>query len=207
MDVSGVFLCTLCTQTLNFVDKKVELACNHTFHTQCFIVYTSHHEVECPVCRVNLFTDEIHELGNVRYRVDREEREKKIYKELTETPGFVDNLKVFRKQLMCTKKAYANFKKIGTLARRGFRTETAALRAILQSMRKTGIKKLRDSSELKELRRQNKALTRATRVFQEKYTMYTINEISRIPQFKLVMKHYYWSRYYLVERYFRAYGL
>ena len=179
MDVSGVFLCTLCTQTLNFVDKKVELACNHTFHTQCFIVY----------------------------RVDREEREKKIYKELTETPGFVDNLKVFRKQLMCTKKAYANFKKIGTLARRGFRTETAALRAILQSMRKTGIKKLRDSSELKELRRQNKALTRATRVFQEKYTMYTINEISRIPQFKLVMKHYYWSRYYLVERYFRAYGL
>ena len=207
MDVSGVFLCTLCTQTLNLVDKKVELLCNHTFHTQCFIVYTSHHAVECPVCRVNLFTDEIHELGNVRYRVDREEREKKIYKELTETPGFVDNLKVFRKQLMCTKKAYANFKKIGTLARRGFRTETAALRAILQSMRKTGIKKLRDSSELKELRRQNKALTRATRVFQEKYTMYTINEISRIPQFKLVMKHYYWSRYYLVERYFRAYGL
>ena len=207
MDVSGVFLCTLCTQTLNLVDKKVELPCNHTFHTQCFIVYTSHHAVECPVCRVNLFTDEIHELGNVRYRVDREEREKKIYKELTETPGFVDNLKVFRKQLMCTKKAYANFKKIGTVARRGFRTETTALRAIIQSMRKTGIKKLRDSSELKELRRQNKALTRATRVFQEKYTMYTINEISRIPQFKLVMKHYYWSRYYLVERYFRAYGL
>jgi hypothetical protein len=43
--------------------------------------------------------------------------------------------------------------------------------------------------------------------FQENYTMYTINEISRIPQFKLVMNHYYWSRHYLVERYFRAYGL
>ena len=207
MDVSGVFLCTLCTQPLNLVDKKVELACNHTFHTQCFIVYTSHHAVECPVCRVNLFTDEIHELRNVRYRVDREEREKKMYNEIIETPGLVDSLKVYRKQIIRTKKAYSNFRKIGTLARRGFRTETAALRAILQSMRKTGIQKLRDSSELKELRRQNKALTRATRVFQEKYTMYTIHEISRIPQFKLVMNHYYWSRHYLVERFFRLHGL
>jgi hypothetical protein len=151
MDVSGVFLCTLCRNTLNLLDKKVELACNHSFHTKCFIIYTSHHTVQCPICRENLFTDEIHQLGNQQYREDREEREKKIYKELTETPGFLDNLKVYRKQLMLTKKSYANFRKIGTLARRGFRTETAALRAIIQSMRKTGIQKLRDSSELKEL--------------------------------------------------------
>jgi len=206
MDVSGVFLCTLCTQALNLVDKKVEFACNHSFHTQCFIIYTARYTVQCPICRENLFTAEIRQLGNQQYDEEKEEREKKMYKELTETPGFLDNLKVFRKQLMLTKKAYANFRKIGTLARRGFRTETAALRAIIKSIRKTGIKKLRDSSELRELRRQNKALTRASRIFQENYTMYTISEISRIPQFKLVLLHY-WSRHYLVERFFRVYGL
>ena len=193
MDLSGTLFCTLCQHSIDLAQKKIELPCNHTLHTQCFLIYVSRSPLQCHLCRHQLITEELEDIGRVVHREREQERRQEIYAQLMATPGFLGDLKKVKKQIAIVRKVRSKFFKIGYSARRNFNTETLAMRGILQQMITDRKKALLESEECANLRYEGKIYTRALREFNTKYEPHTINEITSIPQFKIKRDAgYYW---------------
>ncbi len=197
MDLSGTLFCTLCQDSIDLAQKKTELPCNHTFHTQCFLIYVSRAPLQCNLCRNPLITEEVEDIGRVQYREREQERREEIYAQLMAIPGFLGDLKKIKKQIATVRKARSKFFKIGSSAKRHFATETLAMRGILQRMIFEKKKALLESEECANLRYEGKIYTRALREFNTKYEPHTINEITSIPQFKIKRDagDYWFSRF------------
>jgi len=193
MDLSGTIFCTLCQHSIDLAQKKTELPCNHTLHTQCFLIYVSRAPLQCNLCRHPLITEEVEDIGRVQFREREHERRQEIYAELMATPGFIGDLKKLKKQIATVRKVRSKFFKIGHSAKRHFATETLAMRGILQRMILEKKKALMESEESAKMRYEGKVYARILREFNTKYEPHTINEITSIPQFKIKRDAgYYW---------------
>ena len=193
MDLSGTLFCTLCQDSIDLAQKKTELPCNHTLHTQCFLIYVSRAPLQCNLCRHPLITEELEDIGRVAHREREQERRQEIYAQLMAIPGFVDDLKKVKKQIAIVRKVRSKFFKIGYSARRHFNTETLAMRGILQRMITDRKKEILESEESANMRHEGRVYARILREFNTKYEPHTINEITSIPQFKIKRDAgYYW---------------
>lgn len=197
MDLSGTLFCTLCQESIELAQKKTELQCNHTFHTECFLIYVCRAPLQCSVCRHNLITEEVEDIGRIQHREREQERKQEIYAELMAIPGFTDDLKKVKKQVARVRKAKGGFFKLGHVSRREFKTEALAMRGILQRMITERKKKLIESEEAKNMAREHRVYSRILREFNAKYEPHTLSEVTSIPQFKLNrdVGYYWFSRF------------
>ena len=124
MDLSGTLFCTLCQHPIDLAQKKTELLCNHTFHTQCFLIYVTRSPLQCNICRHHLITEEVEDIARVQHRQREQERKQEIYAELMAIPGFTDDLKKVKKQVARVRKAKSGFLKLGRVSKTEFMTET-----------------------------------------------------------------------------------
>lgn len=197
MDLSGTLFCTLCQHPIDLAQKKTELLCNHTFHTQCFLIYVTRSPLQCNICRHHLITEEVEDIARVQHRQREQERKQEIYAELMAIPGFTDDLKKVKKQVARVRKAKSGFLKLGRVSQIEFMTETFAMRGILQRMIAERKRKLMESDEIKKMTHENRVYSRILREFNTKYTPHTLNEVTSIPQFKLNrdVGRYWFSRF------------
>ena len=206
MDVSGALFCTLCQDLIELAQKKIELECNHTFHTQCFIIYMTRARIQCSICRIGLITEEVVGIGQVQHREREQERKQEVYSELMAIPGFTDDLKKIKKQISNVRNTTRDFFKIGRICGREFRTESLAMQGILKRMILDRKKRLMDSEEIRKMKHEKRVYSRILREFNTKYQPHTLNLVSSIPQFKIGRDAgYYWfSRFpkWVLRRWF-----
>jgi hypothetical protein len=206
MDVSGGLFCTLCQDLIELAQKKIELECNHTFHTQCFIIYMTRARIQCSICRIGLITEEVVDIGQVQYREQEDIRKRELYDELLAIPGFADDLKKVKKQIASVRKTTKEFNKIGRLSKREFTTESLAMHGILKQMIRDKKKRLINSDACKKMSHEKRVYSQIIREFNTKYQPHTISEVISIPQFKINREAgYHWfSRFpkWVLRRWF-----
>jgi hypothetical protein len=195
-------VCTLCSLIMEDNQPRTELMCHHTFHTACFLTEIYLHRIYCSSCNQDIYTGQIIEEATENHQHHRQVKLNERLKKFQENHEAVEDLKLLKKQITKTKKAYGLLSKYMRTQRTEHKEEAGQLSKLLKDMIMKRKNNVITSEQHAKWKTEKIRLQRYMNVFNRKYHQLPYRELQEIPQLKLPVR---WSLRQFTQLYSRRF--